>query len=69
MYIGAILYIEVRLIKEINKMNYEILRNRMYANSPYDLASERDDAYRNGVDAVIEAIEKLDREVTEINAI
>jgi hypothetical protein len=34
----------------------ERIKNQMYVNSPYDLASDLDDAYRNGVDMVIENI-------------
>lgn len=37
-------------------------RNRIYANSPYDLASEKDDAYRNGADAMYDG---LKQDVTE----
>lgn len=37
----------------------ETLRQKLYANSPYDLATPEDDAYRNGVDETIEAVQNL----------
>lgn len=34
------------------------MRKKLYAESPFDLATKLDDAYRDGVDATIVLIEK-----------
>lgn len=39
------------------ELNLEKLKKKMYADSPYDIGSEKDDAYRDGVDSVLDAIE------------
>ena len=36
----------------------EYVKNLLYADSPFDLASVEDDAYRDGVDLAIEYFEK-----------
>jgi hypothetical protein len=43
---------------ELKDLNLTKLQNKLYADSPYDLASELDNAYRNGVDAVIDLLQE-----------
>ncbi len=39
-------------------LNIEKLRKKLYAQSPYDLATMKDDCYRDGVDYTLELIDK-----------
>jgi len=39
------------------------IKDRLYANSPFNLASAKDNAYRDGVDYALEEVEKQEAEV------
>jgi hypothetical protein len=42
----------------------QILRQELYANSPFDLASDNDNIYRDAVDAALASYRKFEREHT-----
>ena len=38
-------------------MNFEKMRDKLYADSPFDLGTDADNAFRDGVDMAIELME------------
>ena len=38
-------------------MNINKMRKKLYADSPFDLASKKDDAYRDGVDNTLDLVQ------------
>lgn len=54
-----------RQLNEKPMMSYEQMRQRLYADSPYNLATAKDDAYRNGVDEALELMESNERAIAK----